>query len=666
MIVELCIAIIIILFIVIVVIGWYATRRQDNTNTLPMKEGELLSSCASDTCTGGLICDPTEFVCKLPIGATCTNGAMCVSGTYCSGKCTNLPNGLLDQPCPCNNGLLCVPQSSGLNVCKGATGYSCTSGSQCASSFCSPSGVCVGGFPNSHRCSANSDCFSNNCSFGFCQNPGITTGQAGSACAGSCVSFIGSTCASTPGSPLTCACSQPNTPGICSRATQGINSPCQQGTNCVNQLVCTNNTANACMVGNANCSCIFPYNNPNTHLIDTQCITGMSPIAGVSGCFNDSGLGCSIGGQCVNGACGGQSVLAAYRFAQNGNISNIVFANSTNTSITKILNGYSDTNIPSMRRMFTTSLGFLDTIYVVDNNLGFWEMQYNVGQDRVSVPWRRRFPPVSTSTINGVTSTRTLIDVNHNGTYFLYAFHEVLTGAQTGANDTLYISTANTTTGLTPYNYQPGSGITGTQYMGTTPLSIEYIDISKANFVSPGGDVLIAYNGTVYVKPFNQPKYNIGVIRGGLRNGSAMVNIRGSPRFYLSGGPGEPIVCPSTNPSVPSNCASYDNIAFVGALTTIGQEILQFSGNFAGATFGIDRFNQVEYRIFNFDFNKSQMELANIIMLAGIFQSNILIDNVVLLARDSAATPIPYRISQTSVGASSENMYYMMSTASCS
>src|SRR5213080_1494445 len=134
------------------------------TNNISTKNpGSLTQPCSFDVshqtpnvlgstgiCQNGFICEINQ-VCVADIGTICNSIADCSSETTtCSGRCSNQPNGNLNQLCPCNAGLNCVPQTTGFNVCKGGFGFPCVNNSDCVG-LCT-NGFCSGGLPIGSVC----------------------------------------------------------------------------------------------------------------------------------------------------------------------------------------------------------------------------------------------------------------------------------------------------------------------------------------------------------------------------------------------------------------------------------------------------------------------------------------------------------------------------------
>lgn len=664
-IIAIAVIIVIALFVAAFFLGVGISDASSSTNANLTTSGQFLGDCTQTTCNDNLVCDGSNFTCRLPAGETCTQSSDCVVGFFCSGICTTGPTGGLNDFCPCLPGLQCTSLANGTHVCKGLGGATCGTGTDCVSDICN-NGVCAAGFPNSAPCERNNDCASDNCSRGFCQPRNVVTGDLGASCAAPCVDFAGATCESTPAEPLVCVCSQgTGLPGTCKRANQGLLSGCSVNSICSRDLFCYNESAQVCTENDIGCLCLFPYNDVNAVGPDDLCIQEM--VATSNGCVNGTGLGCSIGGDCSTNLCGGGPVMAGYTF------STIVeadagtnFLNATNTLISPLFPGPTGTISPY--KMFARTNNFVDTIYLVDRNLGLLSVGYNVQEGQVVDDWQVLIPLTTTGSTGSATFTRTLLDADTNaittldGATFLVAFNETVTnGMTTQTNDTVYVFNNGT---LTPFNVQPGSGLDGTQYTNGTALSIDYISVSPANDVSAGGDVLISDTGSIYVKPQNQTNYTLGVITGGPNEGQTMTSTVGPAYFYYDTG---------TGPSV-------DNIALVTDITNVGvtlPDVLQFSGSQTqpGAYYPTDRFNAnmpVSYQVFDYSIYSPHtgalqgMAHAGIIMLTQAFEGMTPIGFTVGVVSGFSNTLLPYRINTDSRVVATGQGFYILTPGSCS
>jgi hypothetical protein len=389
--------------------------------------------------------------------------------------------------------------------------------------------------------------------------------------------------------------------------------------------------------------------------------------------------------------------MALYEFADDPTLQNnlgAAFPGAIKTSITNAFGGPPFGPNISPYKMFGTSNGLIDTIYVVDYIQGFLTIDYNVGTG-ASTAWQQLFPAIQTTTTGTTTSQKTLIDVGYNETTFLVAFNEVLTTSgtgPTGTNDTVYTWDG---TNFTLYNFQPGSGIPGTQYENGSnrPLLIDYLDISPPNNLSPGGDVLIGggtggTTGNVFVST-STGKYAIPTIAGGAPSiaGKPLTGVVGPVQFYYdeiyNPGGQPPIICGATAGNVDpiSECPSIRNIAFGARFQSIGSNLsipnaLQFSGNIAGIGLPLDPFGQITYEVYDYSIyspmgssapaGQTGMSYSTIIVLASAYMGTTFLQNVVSCSYQGATTILPYNISSTDRCVATANGFYILSPHSCS
>lgn len=640
--IELLIIVVLILFIIIVITGWILAKDKNN-KIVPRQVGDLLSPCIDSICKEGLICDPTNFTCRLGPGMKCLNGSECVTGLFCSGVCTDGPFGNLNEFCPCNQGYVCILQEDQTKKCLGDNGTQCNKNSDCASNIC-VNNKCVLA-PNAFPCKSNLQCSSKNCSLGFCQDQGVISGTIGSSCSGNCVNYTGAQCKND----LVCQCiNGPNNPGSCVSISQGILDSCSKFQICSPSLVCLNNKGFSC--DSNNCTCLFNYIDPN-NVNKNVCINGMS-LNNFSRCVNNIGLGCENNFQCISGNCSGNSVLVTYQF-NNDPKRRLNFINSTNVSVLKVSEGPYGKFQPY--KMFSKSDGDIDTIYLVDSLQGLYYLQYNPILNLIITPWKLLIPHEITVSNNNQTDTKILIDVAYNGTNFIVAFYETLINGNSNVqNYTIYIG--KDTNDLTPFNVLSGNnfkGLPGTQYSEDylTPIPISNIDVSK------NLDVLLFFNGTVYIKNANQTLYSPGVIKGGPSNGKLMTDLTSPIRFYNIKN---------------SKYQTSDNITFVGVANdtsgNIYYQVIQFSGDLAEFITPFDRFNgKVQYYVFDYDIYISPEDISKsgIIMLTKIVVNDIASGFAIVLNYGSTTIPIPYNIGANSRVTITQNAYYIFSPSSC-
>lgn len=658
------------IFTIVVFIGFGLSDNQTNGTGQPTIVGNFLSSCTASPCQDGLSCDGVNYTCKFNAGAVCADSSDCLTGLICSGLCATGPTGTLDALCPCSSQYTCISNPGSVSRCKGRGGAPCSQNTDCANSFCL-NGTCSTGSPNSFPCSTNEECASKNCNNGYCQSSGFISGSLGSACIDGCFGpgMTGAVCINTPGSPpLSCLCTDgPNNPGTCSIVDQGIISLCSNTLVCADNLLCLNNVGQTC-TNDTTCQCLFPYFDPNIP-VNNQCISGMS-LTPSNKCANDLGLGCSSGGLCASNKCQGPPVLAIYNFTNPQGInSGTNFLNATFTSLSS-LNGPATLFNPYKLFGSTDITKDIDTINIIDHGLGLIGANYARNQSE-PIEWKLPIPYVQI-TPNG---TKTLIDAAFNGTTFIVAFTEK-SGAQTF--DTVYYGPDTDT--LQPFNVQIGIGLTGTQYTTTNqPLSIDYIDISQPNDISPGGDVLISINDTIYIKPLTANFYTIGTVQGGPMNGLQMTNTIGVSSFYYDNietfGSVEPPVCPETGTN-PVQCPSVSNISFVAPFqpfqAPLLPQVLQFSGNIAGFALPQSTFNDnVTYNVVSYSIYSPPgtinggMLNSTICTVSDVYQNNVYQNTVATITYQATTTILPYRVSSTTKCLATGINVYFLDTASC-
>lgn len=699
---------IISLFIAAVIIGYIisANRASQATgNNPPISVGKFMSSCASDItiCGTGLACDGATYTCKYDENSFCENASDCISGYFCSGRCikNGTATGGLNQYCPCGHGFICVNNINTSSTCKVLGTFPCSTDDDCASGLCDD-GTCAAGLPNSYICTNDDQCLSGNCSCTssdskscYCQNRNFTSGNPGSACGGYCNRSNLEKATSSCNGNATCSCNgvSPDDSiaiGICVSSEQGISNICNQSSICSSQLNCYDTNGQDCINGVTGlqiCTCNMPYEDPNI-LSNNQmtCIGGMTNSSG--GCYNNVGLGCDSGGQCISGSCSGQSILAAYTFSVsngNGGFTGIgpIFIGSENTSIEPITAGpsISSTNI-NPYKMFGYSdniyngnnvNSLIDHIYVVDGVQGLCtiDINYDLG---INTGWSQIVP---TTSVNG-----TLIDAYSNGLLLLVAFNN-------GTNDVLlsYNSTTNT--------FSPFNSVDGTQQTaGGTILTINYVSISRGNAVSNvNNDVLISSNGALYVKLSGGTTYSPAIQTGGnttvnRQPGTNITNTIGPSSFYFDEqqtfyGNATPATCPSVNTSNNNAtiiaCPSSTNISYVArhtnATSGIVSNVVLFSGNVAGASFPEDQYGHVAYNVFDYSIYQNYNGLMGvavpsvintpIIALATAYSGNNFIDNVVAVGFGGLSSILPYKISTTARCCATANALYVLSVNSC-
>lgn len=210
-----------------------ALTRGSQGRALSLQTGAFLSPCTSVPCAVGLVCDAASNTCLRAPGDACVSAFDCADGATCAGVCVASTAGMLDDPCPCTAGYLCVA-AQGLQNCKVAPGFSCGAPGDCANGYC-VNGFCASGYPDGTLgCTVGGECASGSCVSGACSN-GVPYGVAGAPCGGACVDYPTTEC--NPG--LECDCQLgPDIPGLCTLKNVGLLLPCNSVNLCASSLVC--------------------------------------------------------------------------------------------------------------------------------------------------------------------------------------------------------------------------------------------------------------------------------------------------------------------------------------------------------------------------------------------------------------------------------------------
>jgi len=210
-----------------------AVTRDSQSRSLTLQTGAFLSPCTSVPCAPGLSCDENTNVCLYDAGARCVSAFDCADGATCAGVCVASTKGMLDDPCPCSAGYLCVA-AEGLQTCKVSPGFQCGAPSDCVNGYCT-NGFCASGYPDGTLgCTAGGQCASGSCVEGACSN-GVPYGVAGAPCGGECVDYPTTEC----NQGLECSCQlSPGIPGLCTQQAVGLLLPCDSVHVCAPSLVC--------------------------------------------------------------------------------------------------------------------------------------------------------------------------------------------------------------------------------------------------------------------------------------------------------------------------------------------------------------------------------------------------------------------------------------------
>jgi hypothetical protein len=685
--------------IIIAIVTTTKTSAPPTNNPSQLTTTAFLSPCENVPCGDGLVCDNVSFTCKIPPSYVCYLASDCVNGYFCSGRCTTGTTGGLDMYCPCLPGYLCDQQEDGYSICKGASGTDCTIGTDCFSLSC-VNNTCLGGFPNAYPCFQNSDCDSKNCNSSFCQpqpTGGFQTGSLGSACADNCVGWTGSTC-QVPGSFCNCL-NGPNEPGICMEFDIGFLIPCVPEVGiCANIFQCSNIGGTGCTFGQTGCMCEFPYPNQSVITPGLQCIGGMTAGVGGQTCLNNIGIGCNQNYVCDSGVCGGPSVLTTFSFNSKIQPS---FIGATGMEVLRVNHG--PTAPQNIVKLWGTSSGYIDTIYLLDRGLGIYTMTYNTNTQSVITDWVNTPIPIP------IPDSQVIFDVAYNGTTYLVLYQQYIpTG---GVYKLLYSGTDTRNLLPVPTQQIPlipfvdGMQDVGFQQMYANILSV---DISSANDASTGGDILLnvyfpyqvpgdidyAYTFTKQAteSPENIPYTPVTVVyppypaSGLISPGS----IPSSARFYYDieevGSSGTTAICTKdgnlASPGASIKCPSIYNIGFIGGndmgypniSTLLG---LQFVGNLSPVILPYDIHTSSAYTPQSYSVYSPPgigMQGSSIITLSSApgtpFGENL----STVLTYFGVSGPLPYVIGTASPSQNfnplavlaTANAYYVFSIGSCS
>lgn len=424
---------------------------------------------ASPVCQKGLTC--SDKTCKRSIGSQCTSLTDCVSTatacaipagstgttTVCIGPTGSTGSGGLNQACltngTCNSGLTCLN-----NICKSNSGQNCSNPSDCVSGICT-NGVCAAGNTRlgSPCGTTGNTCISGlTCSQGYCQFPGIITGEN--------YAFCGST---------------------------GSNPVCQTGFACRNNVCVPYGGFNGACGSQAPCAaplscdpsqyvCLFP-NNPNScATTNGVCTAGFTCTSGL--CLGASGMGCFSGNQCSSGSC---NLNVGKIYLSNGNTFNI--------PSTIILS-----RIPIFSPLSNSIIGM--STQSDPNKSGFYILNINPQQRLLNTG------VVNVPQQDGSTLTYTLIDGSGSGS-LLYGVYQVVstssTGGVTHVGNAIFQVTWNSSTyigTLTPFNSTNGLvTINGTQY---DPLEIDvsgsYVAISAQPHSTGMNPSIFTFNSSTW------------------------------------------------------------------------------------------------------------------------------------------------------------------------
>lgn len=510
--------IIVIVAVVFIVVTIGVINRIFYTNRQGVP-GPLQGPCTSNSdCATNLSCDLPTSTCRYNLGVTCEIATDCLTGDYCSGVCVNGPFGALQQPCPCNAGLICANSNDNpaALICLLPGDAPCSANDQCVSNKCED-GKCKNPRNDGDTCVTNDNCASNNCSFypgstiGYCQAQGINTGDIGSICNKGAPCSVNSICFGN----------------TCTSAIQGMSSVCTNISLCALPMNCLSTTdGKPCTsddCGATAYSCEFTISNnidPNTCNMN-DCITTQTCSNNV--CYNQSGQGCYSNSNCTSGVCSNTGIISQLSFNNSLPIGATVFGW---TSL------YPTPPNTSVKRIFSLMVQGTKNIYIVSNT-GLYRRDTNA--------WTLIAP----YTLTGQGPNGTLLDAAGQDNLLLIVYHQ-------GVNITVYQATLPNTT-LTPYNVQGLPGLPGTQYdTSNTPININSIDITSGNYVGLGDNNTKLYSKSDSDKLYTKIKDTDG---SGVTNNDATGN---KIRFY-------------SNPA-PTGITNYPQTLNVGYITNLNSD----------------------------------------------------------------------------------------------
>jgi len=376
----------------------------------------------------------------------------------------------------------------------------------------------------------------------------------------------------------------------------------------------------------------------------------MTPNNGL--CQNNRGLGCQSSFHCASELCSGGAVVTRYSFNTDAGVSTY-FLGATSTTVSVLNTPFPFSDLRPRRFLVVPQLGGnSEALILIDPAVGMVQSAVNIQGDPVST-W---------SVVLASTTTRQLLDAAWNGTAWLFLFRD-----STTSNIFTTVYTSTNFTNLVPFNNQAGVGIPGTQYTtSNVAITIDYLDYSQANTVSPGGDVLLTSGTTVYRKLNSETHYSVPNIVGGERHGQPITVITGPAMFYYDNGenltaPG-PAICPSNSPNNPVMCSSADNIGFISNYDNYPQ-ILNFSGDIAGWATPVDTFGTANYQTYQYSIYS-----AGIMSVDGaiITLNNTGSDGVITITTHGQTAIVPGWIGSESLAGVGISGFYLFSPASCS
>lgn len=242
-------------------------------------------------------------------------------------------------------------------------------------------------------CTQNSDCDSNNCSFGFCQTAGNVTRTVGASCIASNTSVAVAGCVSG----LSCIRPSGQTIGVCTDGTSNFFTACFSGLNqCRSYNVCK---APIGVNSTTNTFCVF-MSNPNI-CPSGKCLPGytcdFTNDNAAGNCLASNGLSCIMNSQCESQTCSGPGIS--------------IWNGSAWSGLAQIQTGI------NIDRLEASSSGNGDDLWALDINNGLYHLPNGKQQ------FNQVLSNTTQRTINGNKKTLDILNfgVANNVPYVLYS-----------------------------------------------------------------------------------------------------------------------------------------------------------------------------------------------------------------------------------------------------
>jgi hypothetical protein len=461
-------------------------------------------------CEPGLVCESITNnvkVCKKNIGETCTNIDQCTqNATVCNGLCAISSGGGLNSLCPpCNPGYVCIAQNN-ISLCKGLPGTVCFINSDCQSNICT-SGVCQNPLTLGEACEVGQCEEGLFCSNGVCQELGTTTGQVNSFCNDNVSCVPGFSCVNN----------------VCVSATQTF------GETCSSTLVCKE--PYQCTCKNGSCSqqiCTYPE---NVNSCITQCSNNF--VCSNNECLGTNNMSCISSDNCVSGNCSSTPLIMFWQHTLNGNSSWVKYSSLPTPYRFSQLVAVKKTALLDSLYGLVTSNNTYGGLYILRQRLGNWNLLIELRTEQ-----------------NGTTYILKKIAVVNNIVYV---------AANTQSGDGLFILKENADGSgyLEPFNV---TNVPGLQYHNGNIIN-QIFDFD----VSTKGDVII------YGSTFSNRR-RLFIKRCGNKNYVLSDVIGTQPNFYVGN---------------KSQFNSFDNFTYIST----SSRLLLFNGELSGLSYpqlGVD------------------------------------------------------------------------------